>query len=136
MGRDMGWIPPMSKSPPPSSWVLSAFILWIPGSVHVFPLLGVYMLMFNKAYPYAMLAGFAVTGAVLGLIQSFMRGPRALLFTPASFLAGWAPLPLLMAVDCPFIVAGALTLLTSAGCMCLGQWALSSEAENPSSPGA
>lgn len=117
--------------------MLSAFILWIPGSVHVFPLLGVYMLMFNKAWPNAMLAGFALTGLGLGLIQSFMRGPRALLFTPASFLAGWAPLPLLIAGDAPFIAAAALTLLTSTGCMVLGQWALASaNSGSPSSPEA
>ncbi|WP_223635917.1 hypothetical protein [Corallococcus sp. EGB] len=118
----------MPRSPPSRRWMLSAFLVWLPGLVHVFPLLGVYMLMFNKAYALALFAGLALTGLALGLIQGLTRGLRALWLTPASFLAGWTPLPLLMAVDAPFGVAWPLTLFTSAACVGLGQWMLRSEA--------
>ncbi|NOK17320.1 hypothetical protein [Corallococcus carmarthensis] len=123
----------MSTSPSSSRWLLTAFLFWSFGLVHVFPFLGVYMLMFNKQYAPAMLVGFALTGLGLGLVQALTRGPRALLFTPASFLAGWAPLPLLMAANVPFSTVSALTLLTSVGCICLGQWALNAE-RGPQSP--
>ncbi|WP_147442022.1 hypothetical protein [Corallococcus exercitus] len=118
----------MSPSPSPSRWLLTAFLIWLPGLVHVFPLLGVYMLMFNKAYALALFVGFALTGVALGLIQGLTRGTRALWLTPASFLAGWTPLPLLMALNAPFNVAWTLTLFTSAGCVGWGQWMLRSEA--------
>ena len=118
----------MSPSPPSRRWMLTAFLVWFPGLVHVFPLLGAYLLMFNKAYALALFVGFALTGLALGLIQGLTRGPRALWLTPASFVAGWAPLPLLMAWNAPFNVAWTLTLFTSAGCVGLGQWMLRSEA--------
>lgn len=117
----------MPRSPSSYRWVLTAFLVWLPGLVHVFPLLGVYMLMFNKAYAFGLFVGFALTGLALGLIQGLTRGPRALWLTPATFLAGWTPLPLLMAVDAPFNVAWTLTLFTSAACVGLGQWMLRSE---------
>ncbi|WP_147454535.1 hypothetical protein [Corallococcus sp. AB038B] len=118
----------MSKSPPSRRWMLAAFLVWLPGFVHVFPFLGVYMLMFNKAYALAMFVGFALTGLALGLIQALTRGLRALWVTPASFVVGWTPLPVLMSMDAPFGVAWVLTLFTSAGCVGLGQWMLRSDA--------
>ncbi|MBZ4333058.1 MULTISPECIES: hypothetical protein [unclassified Corallococcus] len=118
----------MPKSPPSRRWMLTAFLVWLPGLVHVFPLLGVYMLMFNKAYGLALFVGFALTGLALGLIQALTRGLRALWVTPASFVAGWSLLPLLMTLDAPFGVAWTLTLFTSAGFVALGQWMLRSDA--------
>ncbi|MBN8226590.1 hypothetical protein JYK02_03605 [Corallococcus macrosporus] len=117
----------MASSPSSHRWMLTAFLVWLPGLVHVFPLLGVYMLMFNKAYALALFVGFALTGLALGLIQGLTRGPRALWVTPASFVVGWSPLALLMALNAPFNVAWTLTLFTSAGCVGLGQWMLRSE---------
>ncbi|WP_120557744.1 hypothetical protein [Corallococcus aberystwythensis] len=117
----------MPQSPQPNRWMLSSFLIWVPGLVHIFPFMGVYALMFDRSFPVMMLLGLTLTGLALGVIQALVRDPRdprALWITPASFFVGWSPLALLMDADASILLVGALTLASSIGCVALGQWML------------
>ncbi|RKH07876.1 hypothetical protein D7X32_00275 [Corallococcus carmarthensis] len=102
-------------------------MIWPFGLPHFFPLLGVYMLMFNKQFPQGMALGFAVTGLFLGLVQCFWRGFKALLVTPVFFVLAYAPIPLALTLVESRMSFGSLAIFAvpwSCGVILLGQWVL------------
>lgn len=117
----------MSASPPWHRWSSAAVYIWLFGIPHFFPLLGVYMLMFNKQFPQGMALGFAITGFFLGLVQCFWRGFKALLITPVFFSLAFAPIPLaldLVQSRMSFVSLAVFSVPWSCCVVLMGQWLL------------
>ncbi|GMT98261.1 hypothetical protein KH5H1_23800 [Corallococcus caeni] len=117
----------MSASPSWHRWSSAAVFIWLFGIPHFFPLLGVYMLMFNKQFPLGMALGFTVTGLFLGLVQCFWRGFKALLITPVFFILAYAPIPLVLNLVQSHMFMGSLAVFAVPWSCCvilLGQWLL------------